>query len=197
MSKPPKSFGQKRNSRGFGPKTGDPSFPVQPVLPPGYLAPYVRTLPQVIEALLDLGQVGSGDRLYDLGCGDGRIPLAAAQRGAQSVGVDVDPERIQEARARAEELGLTDQVTFEIQDLLTTDLSTATVVTAYLLPAAHLKLRHKLQTELKPGSRVLTHSFDMGDWLPTQTAEVSDVINRYPLYLWVVGDRDPLVTEET
>lgn len=170
------------SGRGFG---SAPSHPRS--LPPGYLAPYVRTLPLVIEALLDLGQVGPKDSLLDLGCGDGRIVLAAAARGAHGVGVDLDPERIREAQAQAETLGLTDQVRFEVQDLMKADLSEATVVSAYLLPQANLKLRHKLQTELRPGSRLLTHSFDMGDWIPTQTSEVADVINRYPLYLWVVN----------
>lgn len=181
MKKSPKKSSS--SGRGFG-----SALPPKPCgLPPGYLAPYVRTLPRVIEALLDLGQVGPKDRLLDLGCGDGRIVLAAAARGAQGIGVDLDPERIREAQAQAETLGLSDQVHFEVQDLLNADLSKATVVSAYLLPQANLKLRHKLQTELRPGSRLLTHSFDMGDWIPTQTAEVADVINRYPLYLWVVN----------
>ncbi|MEM7769965.1 MAG: class I SAM-dependent methyltransferase [Cyanobacteria bacterium P01_E01_bin.6] len=151
------------------------------------LAPYVRTLPIVIDAMLEAGNVTATDYIYDLGCGDGRILLTAAQRcGARGLGIDLDPERIQEAKAAARQLGLIPHIRFKHQDLLKVDLSTATVVTLYLLPESNLRLRHKLQTELKPGSRIITHSFDMGDWLPTRTAQVSDVINTYTIYVWEI-----------
>ncbi len=156
-------------------------------LPEGSLAPYVRTLPVVIDAMLELGQVAAGDRLYDLGCGDGRMLLTAAQkRGAKGVGVDLNADRIYEANAAAQSFGLDAQVQFQQQDLMTVDLSPATVVAFYLLPQSNLLLRNKLQTELAPGSRIITHSFDMGDWQPTRTAQVSDVINTYSIYLWEI-----------
>lgn len=151
------------------------------------LAPYVRTMPAVIEAMLQLGQVKASDVLYDLGCGDGRILLTAAQqRGASGLGVDIDPERVQDARRQARSLGVEDRVKFARQNLLTLDLSAATVVTLYLLPQSNLRLRSKLQTELAPGTRILSHSFDMGDWPPTATSSTTDAINTYPIYLWVI-----------
>lgn len=151
------------------------------------LAPYVRTLPQVIKAMLELGQVTETDYIYDLGCGDGRILITAAQQyGVKGMGVDLDPERVQEATYAARQLGLVPRIRFQQKDLLKVDLSPATVVTFYLLPESNLRLRQKLQTELAPGSRIITHSFDMGDWLPTRTTQVSDVINTYTIYLWEI-----------
>ncbi len=138
--------------------------------------------------MLELGQVNEHDYLYDLGCGDGRIVITAAQKyGTRGLGVDSDLDRIQEARQWAENWGLSDRVTFHHQDLLTLDLSPASVVTLYLLPDTHLQLRAKLWEELSPGSRVIAHSFDMGDWSPTRTSHISDVINTYPIYVWEVG----------
>ncbi|MEB3359306.1 MAG: class I SAM-dependent methyltransferase [Synechococcales bacterium] len=183
-SKSAKGFGASRRSDRSG--QGGRSPQNSPDLAPS-LAPYVRTLPQVIDAMLELGQVTAADCVYDLGCGDGRMLLTAAQqRGVGGLGVDIDPERIQEANAAARELGLSPQIRFQQQDLLSLDLSPATVVMFYLLPQSNLRLRQKLQTELAPGSRILTHSFDMGDWPPTRTAQVSDVINTYNIYLWQV-----------
>lgn len=157
----------------------------QDALPGTSLAPYVRTLPVVIDTMLELGQVSAGDRLYDLGCGDGRILLTAAQkRGTHGVGFDIDPDRVREANAAAQSLGLEAQIQFKQEDILTVDLSPATVVTLYLLPNSNLLLRDKLQAELTPGSRIITHSFDMGDWLPTRITQVSDIINTYTVYVW-------------
>ena len=103
--------------------------------------------------------------VYDLGCGDGRIPIAAAKQfGARGVGVDIDPQRIAEANANAKKEGVTDRVTFLLQDALTTDVSDATVVTLYLLSASNLKLRPILTKQLKPGARIVSHAFSMGDW---------------------------------
>lgn len=151
------------------------------------LAPYVRTLPVVIEAMLQLAQVGSEDLLYDLGCGDGRIVIRAAEGyGAKGLGVDLDPERIREAKQQAKARGVTDRVQFKRLDLLKLDLSPATVVTLYLLPDTQLQIRKKLRQELQPGARIVSHSFDLGDWQPTGTAQASDVINIYPIYLWQV-----------
>jgi cyclopropane fatty-acyl-phospholipid synthase-like methyltransferase len=168
----------KRSGKGFG--------KLQPTNPES-LAPYVRTLPKVITALLELGQVTSEDLVYDLGCGDGRVVIQAATTcGARGLGVDIDPERIQEARQSAEEAQVSHLVRFRCQDLMTLDLSHATVVFLYLLPSTHMKLRQKLQTEMRQGSRILTHSFDFDDWQPTAVTTVSDVINTYSLYLWTI-----------
>ncbi|MEN9232387.1 MAG: methyltransferase domain-containing protein [Thermostichus sp. DG02_5_bins_236] len=153
----------------------------------------MRTLPVVIDAMLDLAQVRGEDTLYDLGCGDGRVLIRAAQRfGTRGVGVDIDPERILEARQQAQAAGVQDQVNFLQQDLLTLDLAPATVVSCYLLPRSNLLIRDKLRSELQAGARLVTHSFDMGDWLPTATTTVSDVINTYTVYLWQIEPpRDP------
>ncbi len=138
--------------------------------------------------MLEIAQVRSSDCVYDLGCGDGRILIRAAQhRGVRGLGVDLDPERIQEARRSARELDLVPQIAFKQQDLLTLDLSPASVVIFFLLPESNLKLRAKLHQELRPGSRIVTHSFDMGDWVPTEVTHVSDVINTYPIYLWQIS----------
>ncbi|MCF2972048.1 methyltransferase domain-containing protein [Synechococcus sp. Nb3U1] len=172
--------------RGFKPR--DPSCSggaERPKLEAISLAPYVRTLPLVIDAMLDLARVGAEDTLYDLGCGDGRVLIRAAQRfGTRGVGVDIDPERILEAQQRAQEAQVQDRVQFLEQDLLTVDLSPATVVSCYLLPRSHLLIRDKLRSEVQAGARLITHSFDMGDWIPTTTTTVSDVINTYTIYLW-------------
>ncbi|NJK62638.1 MAG: methyltransferase domain-containing protein [Synechococcaceae cyanobacterium SM2_3_1] len=166
----------KRASKGFGYS--------QPT-PPESLAPYVRTHPAVVTALLKLGQVTSADLIYDLGCGDGRVVIQAATTcGARGLGVDIDPERIREARQAAEEAQVSPLVHFRCQDLMTLDLGPATVVFLYLLPSTNMKLRQKLQTELRQGTRILTHSFDFEDWQPTAVTTVSDVINTYSLYLW-------------
>ncbi|MFT0812234.1 SAM-dependent methyltransferase [Synechococcus sp. OH20] len=177
--------------RGFKPKLNhnllgrDPFFHGQPNRLS--LAPYVRTLPSVVDAMLDLAQVGREDVLYDLGCGDGRILIRAAQRfGTRGVGVDIDPERILEAQQRAQEAQVQDRVIFLQQDLLNLDLAPATVVSCYLLPRSHLLIRDKLRSQLRPGARLVTHSFDMGDWPPTATTTVSDVINTYTIYLWQI-----------
>lgn len=149
--------------------------------------PYVPTPQTVVNAMLELAQVDKNDVLYDLGSGDGRIPITAAQKyGTRGVGIDIDPERIQEANANAKKAGVTDQVQFIQQDLFKTDFSEATVVTLYLLPEVNLKLRPKLLQELKPGTRIVSHSFDMGDWAPQQTVQVA---GGGTIYLWVVPER--------
>jgi SAM-dependent methyltransferase len=150
--------------------------------------PYVPTPDEVVAEMLKMANVSKNDVVYDLGCGDGRIVIAAAQKyGARGVGVDIDPERVKEAQENAKKAGVTDRVKFLEQDLFETDLSQATVVTLYLLPAVNLKLRPKLFKELKPGSRVVSHSFDMGDWKPDQTAEVSG----RKIYFWVIPKNTP------
>lgn len=171
--------------KGFGSLSSNASNPSK--LSKRSLAPYVRTLPIVVDAMLEAAKVTEADYVYDLGCGDGRIVLTAAQRyGARGLGVDIDAARIKEAKAAARERGLVPQVRFKHQDLMSVDLSSATVVTLYLLPDSNLRIRQKLQAELQPGSRIITHSFDMGDWQPTRTTQVSDVINTYTIYVWDV-----------
>lgn len=142
-------------------------------------------MPVVIDAMLKLANVTSNDVVYDLGCGDGRIVLAAAEQyGATGVGIDIDPDCIKAARDRAQSSGLDRLVTFKQQDLLTTNISAATVVTLYLLPNSNLELKQKLRAQLAPGTRILSHSFDMGDWQPDETSQACDAINTYPIFLW-------------
>jgi SAM-dependent methyltransferase len=129
---------------------------------------YVPTTVEVVDRMLDAANVGPLDLVYDLGCGDGRIVIAAAKKyGARGVGVDLDPARIREARANAKKAGVEQLVTFKVADLFKTDLKEATVVTLYLLPELNRRLKPKLFAELKPGARVVSHDWDMGrDWPP-------------------------------
>jgi SAM-dependent methyltransferase len=151
-----------------------------------HLAPYVPTPQEVVDRMLQLGGVSKADVVYDLGCGDGRIPITAAKRfGARGVGVDIDPQRIAEANANAKKEGVTHLVTFRLQDAMTTDVSDATVVTLYLLSASNLKLRPLLTKQLKPGARIVSHSFSMGDWQPDKVDTFVDTSGTTrTLYLW-------------
>ncbi|AFY50637.1 Putative RNA methylase family UPF0020 [Nostoc sp. PCC 7524] len=150
--------------------------------------PYVPTPQPVVDAMLEVAKVNKDDVLYDLGSGDGRIVNTAAQKyGTRGVGIDIDPERVQEANANAQKAGVTDRVKFIQQDLFNTDLSEATVVTLYLLPDINLKLRPKLFKELKPGTRVVSHAFDMGDWKPDKTLQVDGKT----IYYWVIPEEIP------
>ena len=154
--------------------------------------PYVPTPDPVVDAMLKLAGVTKKDVLYDLGCGDGRIVITAArQYGARGVGVDIDPQRIRESNENAKSAGVADRVKFLQQDLFETDLRDATVVTLYLLPSINLKLRPKLLDELKPGTRVVSHAFDMGDWKPDKEVKVPDTIGERTIYLWVVPESTP------
>ncbi len=146
---------------------------------------FVPTREAVVEAMLDVAKVGSDDIVYDLGCGDGRIVIAAAKRGARGVGIDIDPKRIQEANANAKDAGVTDRVMFLEQDLFTSDIREATVVTLYLLPGLNLKLRPILMEQLRPGTRIVSHDFDMGDWKPEETVQVDGKT----VYLWTIPER--------
>jgi tRNA A58 N-methylase Trm61 len=144
---------------------------------------YVPTPQPVVDAMLKLAKVKKGDVLYDLGSGDGRIPVTAAKTyGVRAVGIDIDPQRIAEANANAKAAGVTGLVTFRQADLFEQDLREANVVTLYLLPSLNLKLRPKLLSELKPGSRIVSHSFDMADWKP----EVTQDVDGSTIYLWTV-----------
>src|SRR3984957_1065152 len=127
--------------------------------------PYVRTPDHVVSAMLKLAGVKASDIVYDLGCGDGRIVIAAAKDyGAHGVGIDIDPERIQEARENARKAGVEALVKFEVNDLFASDIHNATVVALYLLPDVNLRLRPKLLKNLMPGTRIVSHDFHMGDW---------------------------------
>jgi SAM-dependent methyltransferase len=144
---------------------------------------FVPTPQEVVDAMLKLAKVTANDVIYDLGSGDGRIPITAAKTyGARGVGIDIDPQRISEANANLKTAGVGDKVRFLNQDLFTTDISQATVVTLYLLPTLNLKLLPKLNKELKPGTRVVSHAFDMGSAKPLETIN----INGRTAYLWTI-----------
>ncbi len=148
--------------------------------------PYVPTPPEVVEAMLKLAGVKAGDVIYDLGCGDGRIVVtAAAKFGARGTGIDINPERIKEAQENARNAGVSDKVRFKEQNLFDADFHDATVVTLYLLPDVNLRLRPRLLEQLKPGSRIVSHSFSMGDWKADKTVQ----IEHRTLYLWVVTEQ--------
>jgi precorrin-6B methylase 2 len=152
--------------------------------------PFVPTPDEVVAEMLRLANVDKNDVVYDLGCGDGRIVITAAQKlGARGVGVDIDPERIKESNENARKAGVTDRVKFLQQDLFEIDLSEATVVTLYLLPDVNLRLRPKLLRELKPGTRIVSHAFDMGDWKPEKVVTVSSDDRERTIYYWVVPSK--------
>jgi SAM-dependent methyltransferase len=148
--------------------------------------PYVTTPPAVVRAMLETASVGSSDVVYDLGSGDGRIVIAAATLfGARGVGVEIDHELVELARRNAREAGVDDLVSFQENDLFQVDLSGASVVTLYLLPIVNYRLQPKLLAELAPGSRVVSHAFDMADWVPDLEFQVDD---RWVFY-WMVPAR--------
>jgi precorrin-6B methylase 2 len=148
--------------------------------------PYVPTNEEVVDAMLKMAKVTKNDVVYDLGCGDGRIVITAAKKyGATGTGIDINPQRIKEARQNAAAAQVTDKVKFMEADLFETDFSEATVVTLYLLPSVNLKLRPILLKQLKPGTRIVSHAFDMGDWKPEQKTEV----NGSTIYFWTVPEK--------
>jgi ribosomal protein L11 methylase PrmA len=142
----------------------------------------------VVDAMLKLGRVNKSDVLYDLGSGDGRIPVTAAKRfGIRAYGIDIDPQRIAEANANARQAGVTHLVEFRQEDLFKAKFADATVVTLYLLPELNVKLRPRLLAELRPGTRIVSHAFDMGTWKPDTTVE----LDGRSIYLWTVPERKP------
>ena len=144
---------------------------------------FVPTPFPVVDRMLAVAKVGPGDVLYDLGSGDGRIVITAAKRfGIRAVGIDIDPKRIEESKFNADTAGVRNRVDFRVADLFTTDLRSASVVTLYLLPALNVRLRPKLFEELRPGSRIVSHSFDMDDWKADSTL----MINSRIVYYWVM-----------
>jgi tRNA G37 N-methylase Trm5 len=155
------------------------------------LAPYVPTPQDVVDRMLTLAGVQKNDFVVDLGCGDGRIPVTAARKyGARGLGVDIDPVRIAEANANAKAAGVEHLVTFKLQDAMKTDVSSATVVTTYLLSASNLKLRPILTKTMKPGSRIITHNFSMGDWAPEKSDTFKDAEGRTrTVYLYRVDGK--------
>lgn len=154
--------------------------------------PYVPTPQPVVDAMLKLAQVKKGDVLYDLGSGDGRIPITAAQKyGIRATGIDINPERIAEARANAKKAGVTDLVEFRQQDLFKSNFSKASVVTLYLLPDINVELRPQLFKQLKPGTRIVSHDFDMGEWKPEKVVQVQGPNREHTLYYWVVPKEPP------
>jgi hypothetical protein len=144
---------------------------------------YVPTPMETVNRMLQLADVGSKDFLIDLGSGDGRIAIAAGRLGARALGVDLDPNRLREAQANARRAGVGDRVTFRRENLFETDLTQATVLTMYLLPSINLKLRPRI-LQLRPGTRVVSHDFSMGDW----KADVLETVN-WRIHFWVVPAR--------
>ena len=165
--------------------------------------PYMPTHEKVVAEMLKVAKVGKDDILYDLGSGDGRIVITAAKEfGARGVGVDIDPALVREARENAVKAGVADKVKFIQQDLFETDIREATVVTLYLWPEINLRLRPKLLSDLKPGTRVVSHNHDMGDWKPQKTIRmripheyvISKTLNmrvphQHKIYYWIVPPR--------
>jgi ribosomal protein L11 methylase PrmA len=149
---------------------------------------YVPTPYEVVDEMLRLAKVKKGDVLYDLGSGDGRIPVTAAKKyGIRAVGIDIDPQRIADANQNARKNRVTGLVQFRQEDLFRADFREATVVTLYLLPDLNVKLRPRLLAELKPGTRIVSHQFDMGTWKPEKKLE----LNGRTIYLWTVPRKAP------
>lgn len=160
-------------------------------LPQQSLAPYVPTPHDIVDRMLALAAVTRSDIVYDLGCGDGRIPIAAAKKyGARGVGLDIDPRRIEESKANAKAAGVEHLVEFRLEDVMAADVSEATVVTLYLLGSGNAKLRPLLKKHLRPGARIVSHAFSMGPGWPADridqfTTERGDEIT---LYLWRISE---------
>lgn len=173
-------------------ETGVQTSQQQPRVQPPQREPdviYVPTPQAVVDEMLALAKVTKDDVIYDLGSGDGRIPITAAQKfGTRGIGIDINPQRIRDATANAQRAEVTDLVEFRQQDLFETDFSEATVVTLYLLPSLNVKLRPELFRQLKPGTRIVSHDFDMGDWKPDQVVQTQEGST---IYYWVVPEEIP------
>ncbi len=154
--------------------------------------PFVPTPQNVVDEMLRMARVGENDVLYDLGSGDGRIVITAAQKfGTRGTGIEIEPELIAQSLDSAKKAGVEERVKFLQQDLFETDLGDATVVTLYLLPEVNLKLRPKLLSQLKPGTRVVSHNYDMGEWEPERVEQVKSQTGEHVLYYWVVPETVP------
>ncbi len=172
---------------------------------------FVPTPNRVVEEMLRVADIQENDLIYDLGCGDGRIIILAAQKvGSRGIGIDIDPQRVKESRKNASEAGVDHLVQFQEQDLFQADFSEATVVTLYLLPILNLQLRPKLLTELRPGTRVISHDFGMNEWIPDHKTVVviggrhhwvyhwivpANVIGRWELSVGEFSDRNPITMQ--
>jgi len=154
----------------------------------GKIVPYVPTPQDVVERMLELAQVKKGDVVYDLGSGDGRIVITAAKKyGVKAIGFEIDSERIKESQENIKKAGVGHLVEIRQQDIRTVDLSPASVLTMYLLPEVNLMIRPNIWKQMKPGSRVVSHDFDMGDWKPLKTEYIKDGSTwEHTLYLWHV-----------
>jgi SAM-dependent methyltransferase len=173
------------------------SGPPAPAARPNLDVPYVATIEEVVDRMLALAAIGPSDHVVDLGCGDGRILIAAARsRGASGYGVDLDPRRIREAEANTRRAGVAGRLRFEVRDLFDAPVADASVVALYLLPEINLRLRPRLLAELRPGTRIVSHAFDMGDWRPDRSADVAGA----RIFLWIVPARVGgrwILTDET
>ena len=146
------------------------------------IVPYVPSPQFVVDKMIDLAGVKPGDLVYDLGSGDGRIVVTAAKKGAKAVGFEIDGDLVAESRANIKRAGVEALAEIRHQDILTVDFSAATVVTLYLLPDVNLQLKPSLLTQLKPGARIVSHSFDMGDWKPDKVERAEG----RTIYLWTI-----------
>jgi SAM-dependent methyltransferase len=156
--------------------------------------PFQPSPKPAVKQMLRLAGVDAGDVVYDLGCGDGRIPIAASQLcGARGVGIDIDPQRIEESLRNARDEGVLDRVTFRNEDFFEANISDATVVTLFLWPEVNLELRTKLRRELKPGTRVVSYCWEVADWVPEQETAVDG----RPIYLWTIPARAPRAARRT
>jgi SAM-dependent methyltransferase len=157
---------------------------------PGVEVPDVRTPPEVVVEILRLARVGPGDVVYDLGSGDGRIVIAAARDfGARGVGIELDPDLVAESVKNARRAGVADRTRFEVQDIFDADVSPGTVVTLYLSPEVNLRLKPKLLSQLKPGSRVVSHDFPIAGWQPARVVNFKGPERTHVLSLWIVPPR--------
>ena len=155
---------------------------------------YIPCNQEIVEAILELAKVNSQDILYDLGSGDGRILITAAKKyGNRGIGIDIDPQRIERARQKALENGVSEQLEFYQQDLFSSNFADATVIFIYLLPHLNLRLRPQLWRQLKPGTRIISRDFDMGDWQPLQqlklTVKEEEEDELVTLYYWEIGNQ--------
>jgi tRNA G37 N-methylase Trm5 len=158
----------------------------------GKIVPYVPTPQEIVDRMLELAQVKKGDVVYDLGSGDGRIVITAAKKyGVKAIGFEIDPDRIKESRENIRKEGVGNLVEIREQDIRTVDLSQASVLTMYLLPEVNLMIRPNIWKQMKPGSRVVSHDFDMADWQPVKTESVKDRSGwDHTLYLWRITEKD-------
>jgi tRNA G37 N-methylase Trm5 len=154
----------------------------------GKIVPYVPTPQEVVDRMLELAEVKKGDVVYDLGSGDGRIVITAAKKyGVKAIGFEIDPERIKESQENIKKAGVGNLVEIRQQDIRNVDLSPASVLTMYLLPEVNLMIRPNIWKQMKPGSRIVSHDFDMGDWKPVKTESIKDGSSwEHTLYLWRV-----------